>query len=254
MRYILSAASRPILTHLANERTLCAFDFDGTLAPIVEHPDQAGMHGQTLRLLARLAALFPCIILSGRKRTDVLGKLHGVAVERVFGSHGAESPTSGSRDLPGVQRWKAVMEAELGTVPGLWVEDKGLSLAVHYRQSPQRSEVRRQILRAARSLEGARVFGGKFVVNLTADSAPNKGTVLAAERERLRCNPVLYVGDDVNDEDAFAIGGDIVPVRIGKKLGSHARYYLRTQSEIDVLLERLAALREQRNSGAENSR
>ena len=43
MQYLLSRASRPILTRLAQERTLCAFDFDGTLAPIVEHPDQAGM-------------------------------------------------------------------------------------------------------------------------------------------------------------------------------------------------------------------
>ena len=73
-----------------------------------------------------------------------------------------------------MRQWKAAIELELGSVPGLWVEDKGLSLAVHYRQSPRRAEVRRQILRATRSLQGARVFGGKYVVNLTADSAPKK--------------------------------------------------------------------------------
>ena len=91
MHYLLSKASRPVLTRLAKERTLCAFDFDGTLAPIVEHPDQACMRARTRYLLARLAALFPCVIFSGRKRADVLGKLSGVAVERVFGSHGAEA-------------------------------------------------------------------------------------------------------------------------------------------------------------------
>jgi hypothetical protein len=47
------------------------------------------------------------------------------------------------------------------------------------------------------------------------------------------------VGDDENDEDAFSLDGNIVPVRIGRKRRSHARYYLRTQAEIDKLLELL---------------
>jgi trehalose-6-phosphatase len=59
----------------------------------------------------------------------------------------------------------------------------------------------------------------------------------------MRCNWVLYVGDDDNDEDAFALGGNLVPVRIGRKQRSHARYYLRTQAEIDKLLELLVVLR-----------
>jgi hypothetical protein len=59
---------------------------------------------------------------------------------------------------------------------------------------------------------------------------------LTAERDRLGCDWVLYVGDDKTDEDAFALCGNIVPVRIGLSQRSHARYYLRTQSEIDRLL------------------
>ena len=82
------------------------------------------------------------------------------------------------------------------------------------------------------------------MVNVVPDKAPNKGEALAAERDRLGCAWVLYVGDDVNDEDAFALEGDIVPVRIGRKRHSHARYYLRTQAEIDKLLELLVLLRE----------
>ena len=54
---------------------------------------------------------------------------------------------------------------------------------------------------------------------------------------------VLYVGDDDNDEDAFALDGNIVPVRIGRKRRSHARYYLHTQAEIDKLLELLVSAR-----------
>ena len=66
---------------------------------------------------------------------------------------------------------------------------------------------------------------------------------MATERDRLACSWVLYVGDDDNDEDAFALDGNIVPVRIGRKLRSHARYYLRTQAEIDTLLAVLVAER-----------
>ena len=73
--------------------------------------------------------------------------------------------------------------------------------------------------------------------------APDKGEALATERDRMRCNWVLYVGDDENDEDAFALDGNIVPVRIGRKQHSHARYYLRTQAEIDQLLELLVGAR-----------
>lgn len=244
MRYLLSRASRAVLRKLAQERTLCAFDFDGTLAPIVEHPEQAGLRDVTRSLLSRLAAVYPCVILSGRARADVLGKLGGVSVERVIGNHGAEGEANTGRMRRQVRRWKAAIEVELGPVPGLWVEDKGLSLAVHYRQSPRKRETRHRILQAAQNLERVRVFGGKQVVNIVVDGAPHKGEALVAERERLQCGWVLYVGDDENDEDAFAIGGNIVPVRVGRNQGSHACYYLRTQTEIDKLLDLMVRLRE----------
>jgi trehalose-6-phosphatase len=86
------------------------------------------------------------------------------------------------------------------------------------------------------------------VVNIVTACAPNKGDALATERERLHCNWVLYAGDDENDEDAFALEGNVVSVRVGCKRRSHARYYLRTQTEIDKLLDRLVRLRENKKS------
>ncbi|MGH9592271.1 MAG: trehalose-phosphatase [Bryobacteraceae bacterium] len=244
MQYILSQASRSLLTRLAQERTLCAFDFDGTLSPITDHPDRAGLRDRTRDLLARLAAIYPCVIISGRARADVLGKLGGVRVARVIGNHGAETESSIRRWRGAVERWKETLELELSSIPGVWVEDKGLSLAVHYRQSAPASRARRKILAATRDLRHVRVFGGKRVVNLTVEGAPHKGGALAAERRRLKCDWVLYLGDDENDEDAFALEGEVVPVRIGPARQSHARYYLRTQGEVDRLLERLIDLRE----------
>jgi len=90
MKYLLSKASLPLLVRLAHERTLCAFDFDGTLAPIEDHPDKAGMRKRTRNLLRRLAKLYPCVIVSGRDRASVLKKLNGVQVAGVLGNHGAE--------------------------------------------------------------------------------------------------------------------------------------------------------------------
>jgi trehalose 6-phosphate phosphatase len=246
MRYLLSRASLPLLVQLAHERTLCAFDFDGTLAPIVDHPDQAGMRKRTRDLLRQVASLYPCVIVSGRDRVSVLEKLNGVHVAGVLGNHGAESDRKlGSRK--DVKLWKAALERELdplpGTLSGIWIEEKESSLAIHYRLCSRKAEAQRRILAAAGKLKNVRVFGGKDVVNVMGKLAPHKGDALAAERDRLQCNWVLYLGDDENDEDAFALEGNMVPVRIGRKQHTHARYYLCGQTEIDDLLELLAQLR-----------
>jgi trehalose 6-phosphate phosphatase len=243
MQYILSQASRPILKRLAEERTLCAFDFDGTLAPIVENPLRAKMRSQTRKLLRLVAAKYPCVVISGRAREDVLGRMEGVKLVQVVGNHGAETETTTRKSRRAVSKWKTTLEPELSALPGLWVEDKGLSLAVHYRQAPHKAEARRRILSVARTLHQVRVFGGKQVVNLVVDGAPHKGDALAKERDRHGCNWVLYLGDDDNDEDAFALKGNIVSVRIGRKQRSHARYYLRGQTDVDALLQQLVVNR-----------
>ncbi len=237
MQYALSRPALEILAMLFRERTLYAFDFDGTLSPIVDHPELAGMGARTRDLLARLAAERPCVVVSGRARADLLGRLDGVNV-RAIGNHGAETEDSSGAPYQ-VAQWKAALELAVGPLDCVLVEDKGLSLAVHYRHAADPHSARRRILWAACRLKDVRVFGGKCVVNLVPYNASHKGEALAAERERLGCDWVLYVGDDETDEDAFALGGNTVPVRIGRKEHSHARYYLRAQTEINRFLEAL---------------
>jgi trehalose 6-phosphate phosphatase len=243
VKYILSRTSIPILAELAAGKTLCGFDFDGTLSPIADHPQGAHMRVRTRSLLRRVTALYPCIVVSGRARADVVGKLGGIRFARVIGNHGAETEAT-QKSCSWPDRWRSALEPELGSVPGLWIEDKGHSLALHYRHSTEKGEARRKILTAAGKLENVHVFGGKQVVNLVPRRAPNKGDAVAAERDRLGCLWTLYVGDDENDEDAFALSGKVVAVRIGRRLRSHARYYLREQREVDDLLEELVRLRE----------
>ncbi len=242
MKYLLSKTSFPIVERLAQSRTLCAFDFDGTLAPIVDHPRLARMRGPTRRLLKDVASLYPCIVVSGRRRTDVAKRLRGIPLAGIFGNHGAESESTEREDRR-IERWKAHLQNEIGDLPGVWVEDKGTSLAVHYRQSLRPTHSLRLIAEAIAKLNEVRSFGGKKVVNVVADGSPNKGDVVVAERDRLRCTQVLYLGDDENDEDAFALKGGLVGVRIGRKKHTHARYYLRSQEEIDPLLGWLVHLR-----------
>ncbi len=243
MQNLLSPDSRSVLARLAGEKTLCAFDFDGTLAPIVAHPDLARMRDRTRSLLGLLAARYPSVVISGRARADVLGRLTGLELARVIGNHGAETELTTVKSRRRVQQWRTALERRLLPLPGLLIEDKGLSLTLHYRLCTQKVEARRRILEAVRSLQHVRVVGGKQVVNLVEDKAPHKGDILAAERDRLDCDWILYVGDDETDEDAFTLNGNIVAVRIGQKQRSHARYYLRTQTEIEMLLELLCNMR-----------
>jgi trehalose 6-phosphate phosphatase len=119
-------------------------------------------------------------------------------------------------------------------------------LALHYRQARERTSTRRAVLAAARSLHNVRLVGGKLVVNCLVPDAPHKG--LAVERERLHfaCDTVIYVGDDETDEDVFQIDrpGQLLSVRVGLKRSSAASYYIRSQAEIDKLLQTLVAARE----------
>jgi trehalose 6-phosphate phosphatase len=168
----------------------------------------------------------------------------------VIGNHGAEAAGGNEKARRKVAAWKAVLETELQGLPGLWLEDKGLSLAIHYRQSLRKADALRKIKAATDKLRGAKVFGGKQVMNVTPGDARHKGDALAAERDRLGCDWALFVGDDENDESVFAMTGDIISVRIVLKRKSHALYYLRSQAEIDRLLRQLVDLR----SGESRSR
>jgi trehalose 6-phosphate phosphatase len=142
-----------------------------------------------------------------------------------------------------VAGWATVLERCLAGL-GVQVERKELSVAVHYRGSPRKTAARRAILAAAGALPGARVLRGKQVVDVLPVAAQGKGRALQRAAQRLGCTRVLYVGDDRTDEDVFALDWPgLVAVRVGRRRGSRARYFLRRQPEIDRLLTTLLRLR-----------
>ena len=118
-------------------------------------------------------------------------------------------------------------------------------MAVHYRHARKRNLTRRAILSVAQSLEDVRLVGGKLVVNLVVPDAPHKGLALERERVHFACDTVIYVGDDDTDEDVFQMDrpGQLLSIRVGRKRTSAASYYIRSQAEIDRLLDTLVAAR-----------
>jgi trehalose 6-phosphate phosphatase len=245
MRSILARGNRGVLERFAGSNVLLALDFDGTLAPIVSEPARAAMRPSTRRLLEGVARLYPCVVISGRARADVQGRLHGLGVAEVIGNHGIESRRAAARVHREVRRWRRALETSLAPLRGVRIEDKAFSVAVHYRQSREKRTVRAALRTAARSLGDVRLIPGKQVLNVLPAGAPHKGMALERVRAGLGCETAVYVGDDDTDEDVFALDrpARLLTIRVGRKARSKADYYLRRQTDIDALLRRLLTLR-----------
>jgi trehalose 6-phosphate phosphatase len=241
MRYILSRDNRPVLDRFGRSNVLLAFDFDGTLAPIVRDPAAATMRASTRALLLALAVQRPCVVISGRRRADVARRVRGVRVAEIIGNHGIEPWLATARLRREVQRWTPLLDARLARVAGVRIEEKGFSIAVHYRLAVDRARARAAIRAAASGIGGMRVVGGKQVLNLLPVGAPDKGTAFVQALARLGCRRAVYVGDDTTDEDVFALGqpSRLLMIRVGRTRESLAPYFLRSQVEIDDLLRRL---------------
>ena len=246
MKYILSSPNVRELRRFARGRALVAFDFDGTLAPIVTDRDHAHMRASTARLFDIVCAAYPCAVVSGRSRDDVTNRLGDAAVRYVVGEHGADdgaSLTHGRREMAAAL---AALRLALSNRDGIDLEVKRASLAIHYRRAPDRKSARAAIDGAlARLPSDVRLLPGKCVVNVVSARVPHKGEALQRLLRLEAADAALYVGDDDTDEDAFRMTLPVPAfmVRVGRSRRSGAGYYLRNQREIDRLLQYLAAAR-----------
>lgn len=243
MKNILADKQRGILDGFLEQRVLLAFDFDGTLAPLVPDPSAAALPRKTRQLLRRLASLYPCVVISGRARADVRARLAGIPLRAVLGNHGIEPVRNPRLVRRRVLAWRARLARVLPAIPGLVVEDKGVTLALHYRQARGRAKVRQLLVEVARRLPGSKLTEGKMVVNVLPAGTGNKGTALVDLRRRFRCPAALFLGDDDNDEDVFALSarGGVLGIRVGRSSRSRADYFIPRQSAVNALLMRLVA-------------
>ncbi len=245
MRRLLSAANLPTLKKFASSNVLVAFDFDGTLAPIVSKPEKAALRPATQKLLRNLASLFPCVVVSGRGRDDVRRKLHGIPLREIIGNHGIEPWHSSGELARAVKSWIPRLKQGLDNFDGVVLENKLFSVSVHFRHACNKKKALKAITEIARTLPGARLLGGKQVVNIVPEGAPDKGRAVERARQEMKCDKVIYVGDDKTDEDVFAVArrGRTLTIRVGPSRSSSAHFYIRDQREIDRLLKALIELR-----------
>ncbi len=199
-------------------RTLLAFDFDGTLAPIVQNPADVQMLEASADALAQLAARGVNIAIISGRPVDTIVELADVANRAAFkdaliyGQYGAETldVRTGDRYVPGapegVGAARCALEALAGRYPGARVEDKRLAAAVHVREVADRDRVFSEIEGEARAIaatHGLTVEPGRYVWELRA-SAVTKGDALRDLVRRLRPKAVMFAGDDLGDIAAIA--------------------------------------------------
>ncbi len=246
MKRILTAENLDVLAQFAWARGLVAFDYDGTLAPLVADRAQSFMRPRTRGLLEEVAKLYPCAIIANRARADVLARLEGLAIQHVIGNHGIESTDTLESFAQEMSSILGVLENALRETQGIDVENKQHSITIHYHRARNKTHARAAINAAIdRYASTSRVIPGKLVVNLTPKDAPNKGDALLAVRDKERADVALYVGDDVTDEDVFQLDqpGRLLCIRVGQSRRSAAPWCLRDQREMDFLLETLVELR-----------
>lgn len=246
MRDLLGPEGLPRLRRLADDRALLAFDFDGTLAPIVPVPADAVMRPSTIALLREAVHRFPVAVITGRSIADLRRRLDGVPVPHLVGNHGVEPSPFMAEAASSVATWGPLLVDLVGDLPGVEVENKRQSLSIHYRDTPDDAATADAIGAAVAKLPvKVRVVKGLNVVNVIPLGAPNKGTALKRLQREIGAPSVLFAGDDITDEDAFQVirGEPSIGVRIGGSTASAAKWFLQEQPMIDVLLERLVALR-----------
>ena len=215
-------------------------DFDGALAPVYDHPAAATLSAEVRPLIADLAAggRVTVIVVSGRSAADLRTRAH-VPGLIVAGNHGLEIAGPGwkhvdpavAESAPNVAHLAAALTKATESVPGVLVEDKGLSASVHFRHVPpdQHEAVRAAVHGVlAGSSHPFVLTAGRLVYDIRPRVYWHKGEAVKwiAARVGQPNALVVFVGGDPTDEDAFAALPEGVTVRVGPGAETAARYHL----------------------------
>ena len=193
----------------APERAAILLDVDGTLAPIVDRPEDAAVPEETRALLGDLVSSYALVAAITGRPADTARAFVGVDGVEIVGSHGLELS-------PEADAWRARL-AEFRTTVDWPVEDKGLGLSYHYRthENPElaRSELERVAERARAA--GLRARFGRMVLELLPAIDAHKGTAVRALLAGSGLTRALFAGDDTTDVDAF---GAVEELEVGVKV------------------------------------
>ena len=249
LRPLLGPQGLAALTVLVRSPALFAFDFDGTLAPIRPRPDDVHVSATIALRLEKLARVRPVAIVTGRQIADVRERL-GFTPSWIIGNHGAEDegdPEAATRAFHALDALRERLRARGAGLAGAGVllEDKGQSLALHFRTAPDRAAASTLIEDVLAGFTSTlHVFGGKLVYNAVAADAPDKAVAVQRLIARAGVQAAFFAGDDVNDEPVFmAAQPGWVTVRIGcERRESAARFCVDGPHEMAGVLDRILAL------------
>jgi trehalose-phosphatase len=203
---------------------LVACDYDGTLAPIVDDPTKAWPLPEAVAAVRSLAALpqTTVAVISGRSLRDLAALSRLPSEVHLVGSHGSEFDVGFvERIAPELADLRTRLGHDLAEIArdkkGLRLEQKPASVALHTRGADH--DVAAEATEAVRSgpaiWPGIHVTTGKEVIELSV-VATNKGTAVDELRTQLSASAVIFVGDDVTDENAFTnLHGPDVGIKIG---------------------------------------
>ena len=244
MKDFFSRVAQSEFSKLPLDKTLFAFDFDGTLAPLVSEPGEAYTLPVLRPLLRRLSRRARVVVISGRAVRDVKPRLF-FSTRAVIGNHGLEGVSSFAakavRAKKVCRKWVAQLRRSFAELPpdhGLYLEDKSHSLSLHYRHARNPLKVSAWLADEIENLwPTPRVVGGKLIFNIVPKGSPHKGTALKALMKKMNCTHAVFVGDDTTDEDAFGEGPRVFSIRVGRKKGSKARYYVKGLNDMTEVLK-----------------
>ena len=238
-----------ISSHLTCVDNLALFlDLDGTLVPLASAPDQVALDFRVVGLLSRLVRRLGrrVAIVSGRSIADV-DRIVEDSIAAVAGIHGLERRTvSGVRTSVPAHPQLAYARAELlkfaDLRAGIVMEDKGLGLALHYRRAPEAAIAARRLVFRLATSTGLAVQQGDMVMELLTPG-PGKGSAVVAfmAEPPFAGSVPVFVGDDLTDEDAFAVirasGG--LAIQVGPERQSQASHRL---ADVDAVFAWLQSL------------
>ena len=239
-----------------NRRLAVFLDYDGTLTPIVNHPEKALLSDSMRRALQALVMQVSVAILTGRDLDNVRQRVNIGAIVYA-GSHGFD--IAGGRGLrkemateflPRLDMVEKEIGEQLAGIPGARLERKRFSIAAHYRNvnASDIPKVERAVSEVAARHRELRKMDGKKVYELLPDIDWDKGKAvlwllenLGLERAKVR---PIYIGDDRTDEDAFrALGQRGVGILVSEQpRATAARYALKNPAEVERFLRELTLM------------
>lgn len=233
----------------ARPRLLLALGFDGILSPTVSRPSEAKLPEDTYRLLSKLGASsrITLAFLSGRSLPDIQSRVR-LPNAYYAGNHGMEvrGPGLNTSDGLAVSCRSDLVDALAflarctKRLRGVYIEDKGLTVTVHWRlANPGEGATLRELVEViVQSHPRLKVFAGEACWELRARASWNKGDAIRQilTHLHLAAADTIYIGEEFTDEDAFARLSGGLTFYVGSTATTAARYRLPQPKDAAQLL------------------